>query len=95
MHEMSQSGMQFSSAVDQRRMTPMKNRCKVRVHAADGDFFLRRGALLSDPHGYFLEPPEISAAVAFVLGGETAIPGGECASEASSGLAAAGVIDDT
>ena len=44
--------------------------------------------------GYFLAPPAISAAVAFVLGGETAIAGGECAPEASSGLGAAGVIVD-
>jgi hypothetical protein len=44
--------------------------------------------------GYFLGPPAISAAVAFVLGGETAIAGCECAPEASSGLGAAGVIVD-
>jgi len=69
-------------------------RCEVRVSAADGAFFLRRGALRRGPRGYFLGPPEISAAVAFVLGGETAISGGECAPEASSGLDAAGVTGD-
>ena len=36
----------------------------------------------------------ISAAVVFVLGGEVAVPGGECAPAASSGYAVAGVIGD-
>ena len=41
------------------------------------------------PKRYFFG--EISAEVALVLGGEVAVPGGECAPEASSGLEAAGV----
>ena len=38
---------------------------------------------------YFL--PAISAAVRFVLGGEVAVSGGECAPDASSGFGAEGV----
>ena len=36
------------------------------------------------PYGFF--EPIVSAAVAFVLGGLVAVPGGECAPEASSGF---------
>jgi hypothetical protein len=44
---------------------------------------------------YFFVPLAISAADAFVLGGEIANPGGECAPEASSGLEMAGVNGET
>jgi hypothetical protein len=64
------------------------------VGAEDGAFFLYGCAFRPGPRDSFLGPPAISAAVAFVLGGETAIAGGECAPEASSGLGAAGVIVD-
>jgi hypothetical protein len=40
---------------------------------------------------YLLVPPDISDWVAFVLGGDTAVPGGECAPEASSGFEPTGV----
>jgi hypothetical protein len=36
--------------------------------------------------------PAISAAVRFVLGGEVAVPGGECAPAASRGFDDAGVV---
>ncbi len=48
--------------------------------------FMCFGTLGFDPRDYFFGPPAISAAVALVLGGETAIPGGECAPAASSGF---------
>ena len=44
---------------------------------------------------YFFVPFAISAAVAFVPGGEIANPGGEWAPEASSGLEVAGVNGET
>src|ERR1051325_9774767 len=44
---------------------------------------------------YFFWVGEISAAVAFVLGGDTANPAGECAPEASSGLDSGGVTGET
>ena len=37
--------------------------------------------------------PDSSAAVAFVLGGELAVPGGECAPDASSGFCAIGDVN--
>jgi len=40
----------------------------------------------------YLRGPVISADVALLLGGLVAVPGGECASDASSGLAAGGVV---
>jgi hypothetical protein len=65
---------------------------RILVHLADGALFLVRRRGLGD---YFFKAPEISAAVALVLGGEAAVPGGECAPEASSGLDATGVTCDT
>ena len=48
--------------------------------------WLGKGRLLAD---YFV--PCAAAAGTFVLGGETAVPGGECAPDASSGLELAAV----
>src|SRR4051794_18700425 len=42
----------------------------------------------------FFTSPLISAACAFVLGGDEALPGGECDPDASSGLLASGVTGD-
>lgn len=42
-----------------------------------------------------MTPFDISAAVALVLGGETAVPGGECAPDASKGFDDAGVSCET
>jgi hypothetical protein len=46
------------------------------------------GACGAPAQRYFLALPEISAAVALALGGAFAVSGGECAPDASSGLAA-------
>jgi hypothetical protein len=59
---------------------------------------VRKGKARAGRHGgrprrYFFG--EICAEVALVLGGEVAVPGGECAPEASSGLEAAGVTAAT
>jgi hypothetical protein len=58
-------------------------------------FVPRRSSSSSSLRLYFFRLPEISAAGTLVLGGETAVSGGECAPADSSGFATAGVAVDT